>query len=63
MSHAMRTNPVKRNLQGGGRSLGTMVMEFDSTGIARLADATGAEFVLYDMESIGVYTTELARLD
>ncbi|SVD51475.1 uncharacterized protein METZ01_LOCUS404329, partial [marine metagenome] len=38
----MRTNPVKRNLQGGGRSLGTMVMEFDTAGVARMADAAGA---------------------
>lgn len=46
----MRDNPVKRRLREGGRSLGTMVMEFGTTGVARLADAAGAEFVLYDME-------------
>lgn len=46
----MRPNPVKQQLQAGGRSLGTMVVEFSTTGIARMADAAGAEFVLYDME-------------
>ena len=60
MSHAMRTNPVKRNLQGGGRSLGTMVMEFDTAGMARMADAAGAEFVLYDMEHTA-WSIETAR--
>ena len=46
----MRANPVRQTLQQGGRSLGTMVMEFGSTGVARLADNAGAEFVLFDME-------------
>lgn len=56
----MRANPVRRRLQQGGQSLGTMVMEFDSTGIARLADAAGAEFVLYDMEHTA-WSIETAR--
>lgn len=46
----MRMNPVRQKLLRGERSLGTMVMEFGTTGIARLADAAGAEFILYDME-------------
>ena len=46
----MRENPVRRRLQEGGVSFGTMVMEFGTTGVARLADNAGAEFVLFDME-------------
>ncbi len=46
----MRDNPVRRRLQEGGVSFGTMVMEFGTTGVARLADNAGAEFVLFDME-------------
>ncbi|MFM9106708.1 MAG: HpcH/HpaI aldolase family protein [Chloroflexota bacterium] len=49
----MRTNTVKRTIAGGGRSLGTMVFEFASTGIGRLAAGAGAEFVIYDMEHTG----------
>jgi 2-dehydro-3-deoxyglucarate aldolase/4-hydroxy-2-oxoheptanedioate aldolase len=46
-------NPVKEVLHGGGVSIGTLVMEFGSTGIARLAASAGAEFVLFDMEHTG----------
>jgi 2-keto-3-deoxy-L-rhamnonate aldolase RhmA len=49
----MRANGVKRGLRAGGVSLGTMVFEFSSTGIARLAASAGAEFVIYDMEHTG----------
>jgi 2-dehydro-3-deoxyglucarate aldolase/4-hydroxy-2-oxoheptanedioate aldolase len=49
----MRENRVKRALQSGGTSLGTMVFEFPSTGIARIAAEAGAEFVIYDMEHTG----------
>jgi 2-keto-3-deoxy-L-rhamnonate aldolase RhmA len=49
----MRVNGVKRALQAGGRSLGTMVFEFPTTGIARVAAEAGAEFVIYDMEHTG----------
>ncbi|MBA2595937.1 MAG: aldolase [Chloroflexia bacterium] len=49
----MRENRVKQALQAGGRSLGTMVFEFPTTGIGRIAAAAGAEFVIYDMEHTG----------
>lgn len=49
----MRTNPVKAALQAGGISLGTMIFEFNTTGIARIAASAGAEFVIYDMEHTG----------
>src|SRR5918998_626759 len=49
----MRENRVKRALQAGQRSLGTMVFEFPTTGIGRIAATAGAEFVIYDMEHTG----------
>ncbi|MFM8593978.1 MAG: HpcH/HpaI aldolase family protein [Chloroflexota bacterium] len=56
----MRPNGVKRTINNGGVSLGTMVLEFATTGIGRMAAAAGAEFVLYDMEHTG-YSTETMR--
>ena len=49
----MRENRVKRALQAGERSLGTMIFEFPTTGIGRIAAEAGAEFVIYDMEHTG----------
>src|SRR5947209_2365489 len=49
----MRPNPVKQKLAAGGVSIGTMVFEFDSVGIGRLASLAGAEFVIFDMEHSG----------
>ncbi|HET7056125.1 MAG TPA: aldolase/citrate lyase family protein [Thermomicrobiales bacterium] len=49
----MRENRVKRALQNGERSLGTMVFEFPTTGIGRIIAEAGAEFVIYDMEHTG----------
>jgi len=47
------SNGVKRTLAAGGVAVGTMVMEFATPGIARLATRAGADFVLYDMEHTG----------
>ncbi|MGN6361166.1 MAG: HpcH/HpaI aldolase family protein [Thermomicrobiales bacterium] len=49
----MRTNTVKAALRAGGTALGTMVFEFNTAGIGRIAAAAGAEFILYDMEHTG----------
>ncbi len=49
----MRENRVKQALRSGGTALGTMVMEFSTTGIARLAAGAGADFVMFDMEHTG----------
>lgn len=49
----MRDNPVRQTLSEGGSSLGTFVFEFNTTGIARIATAAGAEFVVFDMEHTG----------
>jgi 2-keto-3-deoxy-L-rhamnonate aldolase RhmA len=46
-------NAVKQRLAEGGTAIGTMVTELASPGIARLAAAAGAEFVLFDMEHTG----------
>lgn len=57
----MRPNPVKRALREGGVALGTMVLEFATTGIARIVAAAGAEFVLFDMEHTG-WSMETIRM-
>ena len=49
----MRENNVKATLQAGGTAFGTMIFEFNTTGIARIVAAAGAEFVLFDMEHTG----------
>jgi 2-dehydro-3-deoxyglucarate aldolase/4-hydroxy-2-oxoheptanedioate aldolase len=49
----MRENRVKRALASGGVALGTMVFEFNTPGIARIAAAAGAEFAIFDMEHTG----------
>ena len=49
----MRENKVKRTLSLGGVSLGTMVFDFNSMGIGRIAAEAGAEFVIFDMEHTG----------
>jgi 2-keto-3-deoxy-L-rhamnonate aldolase RhmA len=46
-------NSVRRTLAAGGVAVGTMVTEFATPGIARLAAAAGADFVLYDLEHTG----------
>lgn len=49
----MRVNTVRRRLEEGHRVVGTMVTEFATTGVARLAARAGAEFVLFDLEHSG----------
>jgi 2-dehydro-3-deoxyglucarate aldolase/4-hydroxy-2-oxoheptanedioate aldolase len=49
----MRINPVKQKLARGEAVVGTMMIEFATTGIARLAAAAGAEFGVFDMEHSG----------
>jgi 2-keto-3-deoxy-L-rhamnonate aldolase RhmA len=49
----MRSNAVKTRLASGGVSIGTMVTEFATTGVSRLAARAGAEFVLFDLEHTG----------
>ena len=49
----MRENTVKHTLAAGGYSVGTMIFEFNTTGIGRIAAAAGAEFLIFDMEHTG----------
>lgn len=58
----MRPNPVKRKLREGGVALGTFLFEFDTTGIARIAAAAGAEFTVFDMEHTGWSVETVRRL-
>jgi 2-keto-3-deoxy-L-rhamnonate aldolase RhmA len=46
-------NPVRRRLAAGDVVVGTMVTEFATLGVSRLAAAAGAEFVLFDLEHTG----------
>lgn len=57
----MRDNRVKRTLAAGGVSVGTMMIEFATTGIGRLAAEAGAEFAVFDMEHSG-WSMETVRL-
>jgi 2-dehydro-3-deoxyglucarate aldolase/4-hydroxy-2-oxoheptanedioate aldolase len=57
----MNPNPVKQKLREGGVAIGTLVLEFATTGIARIAAAAGAEFVLFDMEHSG-FSMETIRM-
>jgi 2-dehydro-3-deoxyglucarate aldolase/4-hydroxy-2-oxoheptanedioate aldolase len=49
----MNPNQVKQKLKAGETVLGTMMFEFPTTGIARLAAVAGAEFAVFDMEHTG----------
>jgi 2-dehydro-3-deoxyglucarate aldolase/4-hydroxy-2-oxoheptanedioate aldolase len=49
----MLSNPVKQTIKSGGVSIGTMMFEFSTTGIGRIAANAGAEFAVYDMEHTG----------
>lgn len=57
----MRTNRVKRALARGEAAIGTMVLEFNTPGIGRIAAQAGAEFVVYDMEHTG-WSIETIRM-
>jgi 2-dehydro-3-deoxyglucarate aldolase/4-hydroxy-2-oxoheptanedioate aldolase len=57
----MRKNTVKETLANGGISVGTMIFEFNSTGIGRIAGEAGADFVMFDMEHTG-WSIETIRM-
>src|SRR5206468_5829934 len=57
----MRENHVKRRLQKGGVCVGTLVFEFATSGIARIAEAAEVDFVLFDQEHAG-WTTDVIRM-
>jgi 2-dehydro-3-deoxyglucarate aldolase/4-hydroxy-2-oxoheptanedioate aldolase len=49
----MRTNTMKQKLARGDTVFGTMLFEFASPGISRIAAAGGADFITFDMEHSG----------
>src|SRR5207248_5288731 len=57
---SMRTNPVRERLRAGGNAFGIMAFEFFTPGLAPVLAASGAEFVLLDMEhsGISIYTVK-----
>jgi 2-keto-3-deoxy-L-rhamnonate aldolase RhmA len=57
----MKTNTVKEKLARGEYAYGTMVFEFNTTGIGRIVGEAGAEFVVYDMEHTG-WSIETIRM-
>lgn len=57
----MRRNDVKRVLADGGSALGTMIFEFNTPGIGRIAAQAGADFIVYDMEHTG-WSIETIRM-
>jgi 2-keto-3-deoxy-L-rhamnonate aldolase RhmA len=58
----MRDNPLKAMLAEGRPLVGLMCFEFSTSGIARLAAAAGADFVLFDMEHTGWSIETVRRL-
>ena len=58
----MQSNKVKRTLAAGGIAIGTMIFEFKTPGIARIAASAGAEFVIFDMEHTGWSDETIAML-
>ncbi len=57
----MRINTVKRALAAGDVAIGTMMFEFATPGIGRIAAEAGAAFVMYDMEHSG-WSIETIRM-
>jgi 2-dehydro-3-deoxyglucarate aldolase/4-hydroxy-2-oxoheptanedioate aldolase len=57
----MKPNAVKQKLQASGVSIGTMVIEFNTTGLPRIMAEAGAEFAIFDMEHTG-WSIETVRM-
>ncbi len=57
----MRENKVKRTLKQAGVSIGTMALEFATTGLGRICASAGAEFCVFDMEHSG-WTMETIKM-
>lgn len=49
----MSGSRLGRILQNGGYAVGTMIFECNTPGISRLLDATGIDFLIFDMEHSG----------
>ena len=49
----MTRETLRSRLARGGTAFGTMLFEFNTLGIARIAAAAGADFVMLDLEHTG----------
>lgn len=49
----MKRNKLKAILDSGGVPVGTVLFEFATTGIGRIAENAGADFVVFEMEHSG----------
>ncbi len=58
----MKNNPVKQKLYNGEISVGTMVIEFNTPGIASILAPSGIDFIVYDMEHSGFSIESVKRL-
>lgn len=56
----MKANMLRQRFDAGDTALGLFVFEFGTTGIARIADAAGSDFVMFDQEHT-VWTGERVR--
>lgn len=57
----MRINKAKHLLELGGVAIGSMVFEFSTTSLARIAAVAGADFLIFDMEHTG-WSIETIRM-
>ena len=57
----MRQNTLKHRLLAGEVCVGTLIFEFNTSGIARIAAAAGADFLFYDQEHSG-WTADVLRM-
>lgn len=56
----MKTNRFQEQLAAGKIPAGHMIMEFATRGIARICDAAGLDFVVFDMEHSGYDVGQIA---
>jgi 2-keto-3-deoxy-L-rhamnonate aldolase RhmA len=49
----MTREPLRSRLARGGTAIGTMLFEFNTLGVPRIAAAAGADFVMLDLEHTG----------
>lgn len=58
----MRENKVKATLAEGGTSLGAFMFDFATQGSARIAEAAGADYIIWDLEHTGWGTETIKGL-
>ena len=58
----MSGNRLRHILQDGGYAAGTMIVEFNTPGMARLRDAIGIDFAVFDMEHSGFEIGDIRAL-